>query len=181
MYAPFGYGLDIKSRKYCYNCSCSWLSYYNSAIRIVRPYLLHEPGSKFGREVAQSGPSPLRTAAIYSRGGLHDLRFFASRARNLRIWSVLTLGSLKRISRNGVIEPRPNSSVSQCPYNALPYCASCASSLSHRGHRGVFTCELFLASSGSTLGHGPTTRTHACRRPPKRERGRPRHTHTHTI
>ena len=37
------------------------------------------------------------------------------------------------------------------------------------------------ASSGSTLGHGPTTRTHAFRRPPKRERGRPRHTHTHTI
>ena len=46
---------------------------------------------------------------------------------------------------------------------------------------GVFTCELFLASSGSTLGHGPTTRTHACRRPPKRDRGRPMHTHTHTI
>ena len=38
-----------------------------------------------------------------------------------------------------------------------------------------------LASSGSTLGHGPTTRTHAFRRPPKREQGRPRHTHTHTI
>ena len=37
-----------------------------------------------------------------------------------------------------------------------------------------------LASSGSTLGHGPTTRTHAFRRPPKRERGRPRLTHTHT-
>eukprot|EP00964_Phaeocystis_antarctica_P069211 scaffold42007_cov75-Phaeocystis_antarctica.AAC.1 len=37
-----------------------------------------------------------------------------------------------------------------------------------------------LASSGSTLGHGPMTRTHALRRPPKRERGRPRHTHTHT-
>eukprot|EP00964_Phaeocystis_antarctica_P047469 scaffold27449_cov45-Phaeocystis_antarctica.AAC.1 len=41
--------------------------------------------------------------------------------------------------------------------------------------------QTLLASSGSTLGHGPTTRTHACRRPPKRERGRPRHTHTHTI
>eukprot|EP00964_Phaeocystis_antarctica_P153133 scaffold121265_cov45-Phaeocystis_antarctica.AAC.2 len=38
-----------------------------------------------------------------------------------------------------------------------------------------------LASSGSPLGHAPTTRTHACRRPPKRERGRPRHTRTHTM
>ena len=37
------------------------------------------------------------------------------------------------------------------------------------------------ASSGSTLGHGPTTRTHAFLRPPEWERGRPRHTHTHTI
>ena len=44
-----------------------------------------------------------------------------------------------------------------------------------------FYMRTLLASSGSTLGHGPTTRTHAFRRPPKRERGRPRHTHTHTI
>ena len=41
--------------------------------------------------------------------------------------------------------------------------------------------ETLLASSGSTLGHGPTTRTHACRRPPKRERGRSRQAHTHNI
>eukprot|EP00964_Phaeocystis_antarctica_P013153 scaffold7207_cov62-Phaeocystis_antarctica.AAC.5 len=35
-----------------------------------------------------------------------------------------------------------------------------------------------LASSGSTLVHGSTTRTHAFRRPPK---SRPRNSHTHTI
>ena len=44
-----------------------------------------------------------------------------------------------------------------------------------------FYMGTLLASSGSPLGHAPTTRTHACRRPPKRERGRPRHTRTHTI
>ena len=53
--------------------------------------------------------------------------------------------------------------------------SSCRPSLSHQGHSGRFYMRtLFLASSGSTLGHEPTTGTHAFRRPPKRERG----THT---
>eukprot|EP00964_Phaeocystis_antarctica_P108449 scaffold73038_cov60-Phaeocystis_antarctica.AAC.1 len=49
------------------------------------------------------------------------------------------------------------------------------------GTEAFLYVRTLLASSGSTLGHGPTTRTLAFRRPPKRERGRPRHTHTHTI
>ena len=38
-----------------------------------------------------------------------------------------------------------------------------------------------LASSGSTLGHGSTTRTHACRRPPKSGPPEEAHAHTHKI
>ena len=67
----------------------------------------------------------------------------------------------------------------------MPSPSSCASSLypieGEGTFRGVLHVRTLLASSGYTLGHGPTTRTHACRWPPKRERGRPRHTHTHTI
>ena len=79
MFAPFGYGLDTLSNHVSIGATAlgchtiTLLRYtYSQALRTPRTWL------KFGREVAQSGPGPLRTVAIYSRGGLHALRFSRS-------------------------------------------------------------------------------------------------------
>ena len=120
MFAPFGYGLDIKSRKYW--CHCSWLSYYNSAtkyaIRIVRPYLLHEPGSNSVVRLRRADPVRSEPWQFTHGAAFTPFVFRVPRAKSAHL-ADSDFGAFEAdFSKwyHGTVEPRPNSSFRQCPY-----------------------------------------------------------------